>query len=206
MAFIPAILFGVGATAAAPASLFTGAVAASAATSGIIGAGGALTAGGIFTLGSAGLSAASTMMQMKGARDAGKSEAALYAYNAALDRREAQQRRTASLDEQNIRRKQMRRELQSQRATIAKGGTTMSGSNLLIQLESAEVMSADIASLAYGRELEAVGLATGAGLKDYSAGAAERAGRLGVGTALVGGISDISRLGIQHYLTQQEYA
>ncbi len=144
-----------------------------------------------------------SFLQAKGVRDAAKAEAALYQYNAALDRREAQQRRTASLDEQGIRREQLQKELKRRRAVVAKRGIQLRGSPLLAQLETAQVMAADIANLAFGRELEARGLEQQATINEFSAGAARQAGRLGVATALVGGVSDISRLGIQRFLRKQ---
>ena len=152
---------------------------------------------------SAATMAAGTAMQMSGAHQAAKSEAALYKYNAALDRREAQQRRTASLDEQRIRRDQMRRTLKRQRVGVAKAGIQMRGSPFEAQLATVEAMSSDIAMLAYGRELEATGLEARAGIGRYRAGAARQAGRIGVATALVGGISDISKLGIRKHLAKQ---
>ena len=185
MAFAPALggmLFGYGGTAAfAPtAGLLTSGYTAA-----------ALTIGGV-------------AVQAMGARDVAKSEAALFKYNAALDRSEAQQRRVASMDEQQLRRDRMRRVLSKNRASIAKSGTTMGDSNLVFQLEAAENMAADIANLAYGRELESIGLETQAGVKDWQAKSSIRAGKIGVGTALIGGVSDLSKLGIQRHLRQQQ--
>jgi len=162
---------------------------------------------GFFTKYAAAISVAATVagtaMQVAGSRQAAKSEAALYKYNEALNLREAQQRRTASLSEQSIRRDQMRKTLKRQRTAIAKGKIRMGGSALLTQLESVEIMSADIAMFAYGRELEATGLETKAGVSRFRAGAARQAGRLAVGTALVGGVSGIAKLGIKSQLAKQ---
>ena len=147
-----------------------------------------------------------TYTQIRGAKKAAKSEAALYRYNAALDRREAQQRRTASLDEQNIRREQARQALKRQRAKIAKSRIQLSGSALIAQLESAKIMAADIATLAYGRELEAESLEERAKHTGRRATAALESGQLAAQTALVGGLSDISRLGVSYYLSKQPAA
>jgi len=193
MAFIPLLLVGSGTATAGTAGF-----------AGIIGAGGALTAGGLLTAGSAAMTVAGTLTQASGARAAAGTEKALYRYNAALDEREAQQRRTASLSEQSIRRDEMRRRLKSNRTAIGKSGTTYGGSNLLAQLETIEVMATDIANLAYGREMEYEALKSSAGSKQVMGKAAGQAGKLGVGTAIIGGVSDLAKLGIQRELRKQQ--
>jgi len=146
---------------------------------------------------------AGSVAQAQGAAKAAQDEIALHKYNAALDRREAQQRRTASLDEQRIRRDQLRKPLKRQRARIAKAGIQLGGSALQVQLETIEIMAADIANYAYTRELQAVGLEARAGVSLYKAGAAREAGRIATATALVGGVSTISKMGIKRYMEKQ---
>ena len=141
--------------------------------------------------------------QAQGAAQAAQDETVRLKYNAALDRQEAQQRRTASLDEQRIRRDQMRKTLKRQRAQIAKSKVQLGGSALLVQLESVEVMASDIANLAYGRELEAGGLEARARISDYGIKTTRRAGRIAVATALIGGVSSMSKMGIQRYMEKQ---
>ncbi|GAF85514.1 unnamed protein product, partial [marine sediment metagenome] len=55
-------------------------------------------------------------MQMKGAKQAAKSEAALYKYNAQVAEREAQATRRASIEEQHVQRENLRRTLKRNRA------------------------------------------------------------------------------------------
>ena len=176
------------------------ATATAGATAGIIGAGGAVTAAGLFTTGAA---VGGAVLQATGARQSAKAEVALFKYRADLDRREAGQRRTASLDEQRIRREQLQDTLKRQRAGVAKAGFRLSGSPLEQQLRTAQVVSADIATLAFGRELEATGVETRAGLQRFNIQSARQAGRLGVGGAITGGISDIATLGIRRHLLKQ---
>lgn len=161
----------------------------------------AATAKGLMAIAVA-TTAVGTAMQMKGAKQSAKSEAALYRYNAEIAKREAEAQRRASMEEQHIQKDSMRRALKRNRALYAKGKVMMTGSPLEVQLATVETMAADIATLATERELGVSRARSRIGLERFRAGAAEQAGKLAVGTTLVGGVSDISKLGISYYLNK----
>ena len=171
-----------------------------------------------------------TFYQVRGIQTQAKSRGAVYAYNAQLLERNAKIQeqnarkrieeaalvRRAGLEEQRVSRKEMRRTLKTHRTLYAKAGVLMEGSPMDFELQVVEDVSEDIGRLAKAYELEAKGITSQAaafrtlaetkrlrgGYETFKAKAAKRAGRLGVGTALVGSISDISRLGISRYLSR----
>ena len=146
--------------------------------------------------------AVGTAMQMAGARQSAKAEATLYRYNAAVAEREAAEKERASREEQLIQREQAREVLKRQRVLYAKGKIMPSGSYLEVQLKSAKTMAADIAELTHTRTMEAGRLRSRATIERFKSKAALQTGRLGVATSLVGGVSDISRLGMSYYLNK----
>jgi len=143
---------------------------------------------------------AGAAIQAVGARRAAKAEKKRLEYNAAVDRRDAEQRRIASLEDQQIQREKARLHLKRQRAMIAKAGIQMAGSPLEVQLKTAEIFAQDIGMLAYGAEVEAQRFETSAGISKMMAGYAQKAGRIGVGAALLGGAGRIAQTGIEYEL------
>lgn len=115
---------------------------------------------------------------MAGARQQAEAEAAIYEHNARLYREEAAHKRRLSVEEQRIALEQMQSALSLQRAKYAKSGVQMTGSPLEVQLKSAEIMSADIAAMAYGRQTEARRLESRAQIERFKAKETKKAGRL----------------------------
>lgn len=146
---------------------------------------------------------AGTAVQMYGAAQQAKATATMYEYNAEVNRREAEQQRKISLEEQQIKRDELRRHLAAQRVAYAKAGVTPAGSPTEVMLQTVEDYSADIAMLALGRETAARRFESAAGLDVYRAGYARAAGPLQVGAALFGGISQTAQMGISYHLVQQ---
>jgi len=142
-----------------------------------------------------------TVMQVMGMREEAKAQAAMYKYNAEVARRDAAAKRRASLEEQQIKREEMRRRLKTQRAQFAKAGFV--GSPMEVQLQTIETMVADISTLRYTRETEARRFESQAAIEMFKRKAAIKAGKIGVGTALFKGIGDIAMMGIKQKLTEQ---
>lgn len=142
--------------------------------------------------------ATGAVVQAYGAREQTKSQAAMYEYNERVRQQQAAQQRRASLEEQHIQRDRMKTELKRRRALYAKGKIRMEGTPFETQLEAAEEMATEIAFMAESRSIQAGRYASAAGLESYKAKATRRAGRIGVATALFGGVSDISKLGIKY--------
>lgn len=151
---------------------------------------------------SASAMAAGAGVQAYGVRKRAKAERKMHERNADIDRRDAEQKRISSMEEQQIVRDRMRRHLEKHRASEAKGGFVMSGSPLEVQLKIAEVYSADIGMMMLGTELEAQRHETSAELSKYRAGYATQAGRIGVGSALAGGAASIASLGMEYQLNK----
>jgi hypothetical protein len=139
-----------------------------------------------------------------GIRQQAKTQEKLYEYNAEVSRKDAAQIRTASLEEQQIQREKMRRHLAEQRAQIAKSGVTYSDSALEAQLRTAEIYAEEIGMMAYSSEIEAGRYESGAYVSRYKASEAQRAGRIGVGTALVGGAASMATLSMEYKLNKDK--
>ena len=152
---------------------------------------------------SASAMAAGAGVQAYGIRKRAKAESKIYKHNASIDRRDAEQRRISSMEEQQILRERMRKHLEKHRATEAKSGFMMSGTPLEEQLKIAEVYATDIGMMALGAETEARSLEQRAGISRYRAGYATQAGRIGVGSALLGGAGSIASLGMEYNLNNQ---
>jgi len=138
------------------------------------------------------------------ARRQAKGQEAMAKYNAEVMAREAAEKRKASLEEQKTRRERMRQTLKTRRALYAKAGVLMEGSPMETQLQAAEYMAEDIAELSRSMEVQARRFESQAALDVYRGRAARAAGRLGVATSLVGGVSDISRLGLSYHLAKKK--
>jgi uncharacterized sporulation protein YeaH/YhbH (DUF444 family) len=160
----------------------------------------AITWGGTLAGAAVGSMVEGTAYQVRAARQAAKTQEAMYEYNAKVRQQEAAQIRRASLEEQHIRRDDMRRLLAKRRALYAKGGVTMAGSPMEAQLDVVSEFTEDISRMSLAYDIEAKRQLSGAGLETYKAKAAKRAGRLAVGTALFGGLSDIATLGLRYQL------
>lgn len=142
-------------------------------------------------------------VQAYGARQQYKAEAAMHKYNAAVAQQEAAMKRRASQEEQQIQRERMRRVLKTQRALYAKGKIRMVGSPIEVQLQAVEDMAADIATGAYGREIEARRWESVATMERFKKKAVRRAGRLAVAGALFGGAGQIGMMSYARSLQTQ---
>lgn len=139
-------------------------------------------------------------MQAKGAYDQGKSEEAVNKYNAAVAGQSAKAAERAGAEEQALIRDRMRRTLARNQALVGASGLQMAGSPMDAQLDVIADYSRDIATVGYNTEIEASRQRSQAEAFRMQAKAARQAGKLGVGGALVGGISNIAMFKLQRDL------
>lgn len=147
-----------------------------------------------------------TIIEMRGAKAQAKSLEAIYKYNASVKEREAAQIRRANLEEQAVRREQMWRFIKTRRAAYAKGGVVMEGSPMEAQLQAVSDISDDIDRMSLSYEIAAKRATSEAGLEIYKAKAARQAGKISVGTALFGGLSDLAMMGLNYQLQKQQFS
>jgi len=138
-----------------------------------------------------------------GAYQAGKSQEALYKYNAKVKEREEAQIRRASMEEQLIRRTEAKRLLATRETLYAKAGVMMEGSPMEAQLQVAGDMAEDIARLTWQYDIAAQRAKSEATIERYKAKAAKRAMVIDVTTSLLGGGANIAMLGMNYQLTKQ---
>lgn len=90
-----------------------------------------------------GLQAVSMVQQGRAAREAGKTQEAIAARNAALAERQAEAEQQAAAAEAKRQRKEGEELLARQRALFAKGGVEMRGTPLSVVVDTAEELEAD---------------------------------------------------------------
>lgn len=131
----------------------------------------ALIASGVGTLMSAVGTIASGSAQAEQAR--AQSEAA--AYNAAMQRAQAENERTTAKIEAQDRRKEGEAIMAAQRARIGAAGVTTEGTPLLIGQDTREQVETNAIRTIYGGEIRGRALEQGARLSDMQAASASRA-------------------------------
>jgi len=145
---------------------------------------------------------AGVISKIGAAKRAADTQASIYEYNRQVALQEAAQKRRAILFEQAARRDEMRRFLSKRRAQYAKAGVLMEGTPLETQLEVIEIYEKDIANVTWDLELGIRRDVSQAGIERYKASAAKRAGKIGVGEAIIGGIGGLTKMGIESQLNR----
>lgn len=136
------------------------------------------------------ISAVSTGFQMFSAYQEGQQQAALAEYNAEVMEQQARQEEEAAKLEAYRMQKEKDRFLATQRAAYSASGFTLEGSPMEVMANTAGQFEYDIALNTYGRQLKAWQARSQAGLFKYQAGAAKRAGTMGmIGAGLSGAVS-----------------
>lgn len=151
-------------------------------------------------LASTAATAVGTAMQVRGIKEQAQASAAISTYEAKVYKLEEAARRRMGAEESKLMREKLRSTLKRQKVLIAKGGTTMRGSPMQIQLRTVEDMAYDIGMLAHAREMEARGFSQKAMLSLLSAKYTKRAGKLQARQTLIGGIGKIAMMGLQYKL------
>lgn len=120
----------------------------------------------------------------------GQAQAAAARYNARVAENNATNSRNAAAVEAQVRGEHYRRQMASQRAAIGASGIAPDeGSPLLVQMDSAEQASLDLARVRYAGEVRASNYGAEQNLQKYYAKQYVQAGYVGAGTALLGGVS-----------------
>ncbi len=76
----------------------------------------------------------------------------------------------------------------------------MAGSPLETQLETIAIYEEDIGNLTWEYDIQARRQTSRAGIEGFKAEQARRAGKIGVGQALISGIGDIAKMGLSSQL------
>ena len=176
MPFIAPLLVGTAAT--------TGGAAA---TAGLIGTAGTVTVSGVLATAAAGAAIAGGISAAQSARQQGFTSQAIAEFNAQRAEQEATERERAGAVAASELRKRNRRLLSSQRAAFGKAGVRAAGSPLLVQLETAELGGADVATLQRNIRIGAGRFRSQAELLRIRGTSTRRAGRLRAGQALFRG-------------------
>ena len=133
------------------------------------------------------LQAVGSGMEAYGVAQQAQASEYLLKYQAELKRRQARFTRKVSLQEQRVRRETARDIIETRRAGIAKAGVTMEGTPFETQLRTAEILTEEIGKIERAFELQALGLEIEADIDIFKAKETRRAGRIGAGSALIGG-------------------
>lgn len=135
-------------------------------------------------------SAISTGFQMFTAYQEGQQQAALAEYNADVMEQQARQEEEAAKLEAYRMQEEKDRFLAAQRAAYSASGFTLEGSPMEVMARTAGQFEYDIALNTYSRQLKAWGARSQANLYGYQAGAARRAGTMGMIGAGIGGVTN----------------
>ena len=130
---------------------------------------------------------------------AAKSQSAMAKYNAEVKEQEAKTKREAGGIRANQIRERTRKMLSSQRASYAKAGVTTAGSPLTVMMETAEVGEMDALMTAYNAETGAGRSLSEATVQREIGKSAKRAGRMGVGSSLLGGATTAAGIYARKY-------
>ena len=140
--------------------------------------------------------AAGTVFEAMAVKGQAESEEAINEYNAAAARQKAGATRTAAAEEKAVLRERMRDALARNESLVASSGFQMAGTPLQNQMNVINDYAHDIGTLGYQRETEAKQLMNQARLFEYQAESARKAGKLGLGATLVGGVGRMAQIGI----------
>ena len=181
MAFVPPLLVGAAATTFAATGVTV------AATTGLIGTAGAVTVSGVLAAGAAGAAIAGGISAAQAARQQGLTSQAIAEFDAQRAEQEATERERAGAVAASELRKRNIKLLSSLRAAFGKAGVRAAGSPLLVQLETAELGAADVATLQRDIRIGAGRFRSQAELLRVRGTSARRTGRLRAGQALFRG-------------------
>ena len=147
-----------------------------------------------------------SIYEAMGAKGRAESEAAIHEYNAAVARQGAEAVTRSAGYEQGMMRERMRERLARQSTISAASGFMMDASPQQAELGIIGDYAHDIAMTGYNAETESAQLRNQAKLFEYQAAAAKEAGKLGVGQAVVGGISGLGQIALMKkiYTPQQQ--
>jgi hypothetical protein len=143
-----------------------------------------------------GSSVAGSAMQGEAAKYQGETEAAIHEYNAQVDEQEAGATAVAGAYEAAKLRDRMRKELARNQTIVAGSGFTMEGSPLDAQLGMIDEYAKDLGMMDYNTQIRSQQLVNKAKLFRYQAQVAKETGKIGVGQAFFGGVSDITKIGL----------
>ncbi len=120
----------------------------------------------------------------------GQAQSQAARYNAKVAGNQAINAQNAAAVESQIRREHYKHQMASQRAAIGASGIQADeGSPLLVQVDSAEQASLDLARVKYAGDVQASNYGAEQNLQKYYAKQATRSGYIGAGTALLQGVS-----------------
>jgi hypothetical protein len=140
--------------------------------------------------------AGGAVMQGMAAEQAGKTEAAIHEYNAQVAEQGAETTATAGAHQAKMIRDRMRKDLARNQTLVAGSGFQMAGSPLDAQLNLIDEYAQDLGTLSYNTRIEQQKLVNQARLYRFQADAARQAGKIGVGQALFGGVSNLTQIGL----------
>jgi hypothetical protein len=143
-----------------------------------------------------GSSVAGSAIQAQAARYQAKTEAAIGEYNAQVAEQQARATAVAGAHKAAMLRDRMRKELARNQTLVAGSGFQMAGSPLDVQLGLIDEYAKDLGTLDYNTQIESQKLVNQAKLFRYQADVAKQTGKIGVGQAIFGGISDVTRIGL----------
>lgn len=138
-----------------------------------------------------GVALAGTALQVQASRSQAKQQKAIGEQNAELFRRDADAKRTAGKLETDRRKDRLRRLLSSQTAGFGKAGVRLTGSPLIVQLDTAERETFDALIAGFNVETGVQTSLAQADIEEFKGGIARTTGQLRTGQALLSGASTI---------------
>lgn len=154
-----------------------------------------ITAAPMLTRIAVGAAIAGTVIQVKGARQQAKSQAALNKYNAQLEIQRAERLKQIGKTEQEQRKLDIRRLLARQRVSFAKGGVIgTTGTPLTVGLETAGREAYNAIIERHNTEIGVSQAESRAEVFEIKAKSAKTAGKFNVGASLLTGVSQVANI------------
>lgn len=155
------------------------------------------------TAAAVGSTIAGTVMQAGAARAEGETQGAIYDYNAEVARQNAEAEQYSSAEKAKLMREQMRNTLARNQANVGASGFQFSGTPLDAELAVIDDYAHDIGTVEYNSRVKNAQLQNQAKLFEYQAESARKAGKLGVGQSIIGGVSDLATIGLTYKLVKK---